>query len=207
MNNLDENIGKKRCKVCIELIHENAIKCPNCGQFQNWQRHLNFSSTILALLIALISVISLSVPVFINTFRQNDSNIQVRLSYVEELTLALILINQGNRPGHLGSGIFEISYPHDTFILGFLNQRGWFIKAHSAENVDYYLSGIEGGQERMDKFFHYLDKNQESDKFSIKLTFPIHNFSGKLQKYELKIDLNELKTLIKYEAHNNVSTK
>ncbi|MCX7306874.1 MAG: hypothetical protein NTZ72_02550 [Afipia sp.] len=60
-----ENLAKrgsksKPCVACASKIPASAIKCVKCGSYQNYRRYFEFGNTTIALLIALISVVSLA---------------------------------------------------------------------------------------------------------------------------------------------------
>ena len=55
---------KKQCTTCGEEIANSARKCIHCDTYQDWRRYLTFSSTVLALLVALLSVATVAGPVF-----------------------------------------------------------------------------------------------------------------------------------------------
>lgn len=47
---------EKRCWACQKVMPAKAIVCVECKSFQNWRKYLDYSSTALSLMIALISV-------------------------------------------------------------------------------------------------------------------------------------------------------
>src|SRR5258708_30177036 len=51
-----------RCVTCREKIERGAKICIRCNQFQDWRRFFGLSSTILSLLVALVSVLSIAIP-------------------------------------------------------------------------------------------------------------------------------------------------
>src|SRR5688500_2359672 len=57
------------CVVCQEPIRLGATTCIHCGSSQGWQRHLSVSSTVLALLVALISVLQSALPTLFEMYR------------------------------------------------------------------------------------------------------------------------------------------
>lgn len=70
----------KRCKACGTLIFDQATKCSNCGSFQDWRSKLNLSTTFLSLIVALISVIALTIPIVRNEFIEPNSEIRVNFA-------------------------------------------------------------------------------------------------------------------------------
>lgn len=50
----------RRCIECFRTLHKKARICTNCNSYQDWRRFISIGNTTIALLIALISVLSLS---------------------------------------------------------------------------------------------------------------------------------------------------
>lgn len=59
------------CWACLAELKSGQKICASCGNWQNSQKYIGFSNTTLSLLIALFSVISITVP-FITTFIQKN---------------------------------------------------------------------------------------------------------------------------------------
>ena len=57
------------------------------------------SSTVLSLLVALVSVLTVAVPVLKNAFTPANSSIKVIFQGADSKTLSLFVTNQGTRPG------------------------------------------------------------------------------------------------------------
>jgi len=103
----------KTCKTCGHEIPDMAIKCTTCGSFQNWRGHINVSSTVLALLIALVSVVASSIPVLSEMFDQDDSDVNLvyQLYDVDQdnrHNFFFIAANSGTRPAGIGKATFRI---------------------------------------------------------------------------------------------------
>lgn len=92
------------CEACREPIHSDAKLCKHCGTHRGWRKHLALSSTVLALLVALISVITAALPVFIKAFRPARSQVELKISRVSFDTLFVIASNYGDRPGSVAGG-------------------------------------------------------------------------------------------------------
>lgn len=56
------DIEHRICVACESNILINGYICKICGTYQDWHKHLSSSSTLLALVIALISVSSFAIP-------------------------------------------------------------------------------------------------------------------------------------------------
>lgn len=91
---------KIRCEICKEKIEYGADKCIHCDSYQGtWRRLLDFSNTILALLVALVSVSGVMIPVIFDACARKDSDVRVRFlstsSHHDELWL--LATNRGTR--------------------------------------------------------------------------------------------------------------
>ena len=87
-----------KCVVCKEPIAQDALKCIHCNSYQDWKRYIFFSNSVLALLIALVSVLTVAIPVLHNSFKSEEEFISISVVDVES-DLILLAINSGTRPG------------------------------------------------------------------------------------------------------------
>jgi hypothetical protein len=80
----------KDCKVCRARIPEDAGRCNTCTSLQDWRRHLPFSQTVLALLVALLAVLSTALPHILNLFnRHSDTSFVVIASSRQNIALSI----------------------------------------------------------------------------------------------------------------------
>ncbi len=118
----------KLCISCKSEIHEDAIKCKECDGYQNWRRHLDFSNTVLALLLALLSVSTVAVPVFVKAFAKERSSVTLLLRDASlkswgsagmvggddisvsslGLVVTCLVTNSGEKPGFIEAASFNI---------------------------------------------------------------------------------------------------
>jgi len=107
------NTGKKECKVCAKDIKEKAIKCEHCKSFQQftWRAVLQLGSTFMALVVALVSVVALSIPMLKSTFQTQNSNVNVRYLGVRGHYVEFILLNTGSKEGGIGNVFLHHKYP------------------------------------------------------------------------------------------------
>lgn len=89
----------KVCCECSEPIRIEAKKCKTCGEYQDNRRFLAFSSTFLALLVALVSVISLSIPIVSQVFDAKDSQVNVLYQGAQNDKAYFLITNSGTRDG------------------------------------------------------------------------------------------------------------
>lgn len=99
---------RKNCPVCGEGIALKARKCIHCDSLLDWQRHLNFSSTFLALLVALISVTTVAVPIFVAAFEVKKSIITMDMISTAGESIGVLVTNKGDRPGLISSGYLTL---------------------------------------------------------------------------------------------------
>ncbi len=103
---------EKECIVCYERIHGDAKKCTHCNSFQNWRRHLGFSSVVLSLLVAFVSVMTVAVPIIKSALTPNQSD--VRYSFVrydsaqDPKYISVVSSNLGNRSGILKEATLQV---------------------------------------------------------------------------------------------------
>lgn len=87
------------CRTCREPIRRGARKCVRCDSFQDWRRFMSVSTSALALLIALISVVSATGPGIKRLMIGDRSDL--RFSYLATVDEGMIFLvsNSGTRPG------------------------------------------------------------------------------------------------------------
>jgi predicted nucleic acid-binding Zn ribbon protein len=90
---------QSECRVCKEPIRPGAQRCVHCGTFQNWRRYLTFSATVLSLLVALVSVLTVGIPVVINAVTQKRAHVEVSLLERHHWSnFMLVVSNSGEAP-------------------------------------------------------------------------------------------------------------
>jgi hypothetical protein len=101
----------KLCKVCGEPIALIAKKCTHCDSYQNWFSNISISSSVLTMLVALLSVLTVTVPVFREALTPKNSDIIATLQDSDETRIMVVVSNKGVRPGTLRSTAFLIMEP------------------------------------------------------------------------------------------------
>lgn len=103
------DLDTKPCKVCAEPIKKAARICNQCKSYQGWlTSKLHFSSTVLALLIALLSVASTSIPMLITALTPLESKLSAILQSVYYHKVSVMFTNAGNRPGTVSTIILDV---------------------------------------------------------------------------------------------------
>src|SRR5262245_16368653 len=93
---------KKTCTSCGEEIAASARKCIHCDSYQDWRRFFGFSSPVLALLVALVSVATFAVPVFRDVLAPKDSHLTGSFQGFVDDEPVFVVSNSGNRAGTVG---------------------------------------------------------------------------------------------------------
>ena len=139
---------KKQCTTCSELIAASALKCIHCDSYQDWRRYLAFSSTVLALLVALLSVATVAGPVFRDLLTTKDSDLAVGSfqGFNDDGEAMFVVTNSGNRPGTVADAyvlIAPLDKPNESiYFTGF--PRG---KLSSEESFF-----VDGGKSKLVRF-------------------------------------------------------
>ena len=197
---------KELCLACFEEINIDATKCKHCGSFQDWRKNIILSNSILALLIALISVVSLSIPVFTEAFKNKNSNIILSYQTIKYgHAITILASNTGTRPGGVSTAILEVRGQDDNVIKIPVEGSNWagattFIKENDSVQLRYDLS-------RGDKFPSQLKNLNFKDKLSnYTFTFivPVNNFDQTIDKFSLNIPVDHLKKWLRNDEESVV---
>ena len=89
------------CTVCGDPIRQHAKKCIHCDSFQDWRRHFSFSTVVLSLFIALISVSTTAVHITRSVFAPEQSNLRFSLVQYGPDSIRVVSSNLGDRAGVL----------------------------------------------------------------------------------------------------------
>ena len=86
------------CRLCRNPIPVEAKFCTECDTYQDWRRYFGVSSTILSLLIALFSVLTVAIPVVRNALTPERSDIHCSLVSWGGPEATVLITNRGIRP-------------------------------------------------------------------------------------------------------------
>ena len=95
--------AEARCHMCRMPIPRAARKCHQCGSRQGRLRVLDLLTTSLALVIALISVLTVTVPILLTSIRGGYSTLTIDAPHVHDEYVTLIARNTGTRPAVITS--------------------------------------------------------------------------------------------------------
>ncbi len=110
MSEPDQNTAPeaKLCSTCAEPIQKTALKCRHCGSYQDWRRRLGVSSTILALLVALVSVIGSTAPVVVGLFKAKTAAFRFSPPQFGQGAVTVTASNVGSLPARLSYAAITI---------------------------------------------------------------------------------------------------
>jgi ribosomal protein L40E len=111
MSEPDQNTAPKTkvCSSCAEQIPKAAVKCRFCGSYQTWRGRLaGGAATILALLVALISVIRSSAPIVVGLLRPKTAAFTLSPPTFREGAVSVTASNIGSLPARLSDAAIMI---------------------------------------------------------------------------------------------------
>jgi len=148
------NGAKKICSACGALMPSRAMKCTKCDSYQSWVRGLAVSTTMVALLTALLSVAGTALPGFYNWIRSGNSRISVSYAYDDDQGgFFLTATNDGDRVGSIGKV---------TLIVPLQGAKRSFVGSLDASSNP----SVEPSKSQ--KIRYTLDVGQELQQYSIK---------------------------------------
>lgn len=109
-------MAESKCKQCREPIDAGAKLCRSCHSYQDWRGYLPVSSSVLALLVALVTVATAAIPVLTKALHRPHSRVVVSSPVVQGETVYFAVSNIGDAAGVVRrAGIeapeFEVNNP------------------------------------------------------------------------------------------------
>lgn len=121
--------SSRKCVACAFEIPEEARKCVRCGTRQDWRRHLDFGNTSLALLIALLTLLT-ALPNTIAAIVQLSDNLFrpssiLRIIEINSDTLSVYVANRGRHALLIDGAECMLAFPESSsFFKRYLHARG-----------------------------------------------------------------------------------
>ena len=177
-------INKVPCRVCKEEIIEGSKKCIHCDSFQDWRRYLNFSNTVLALLVAFVSTLSIGIPVIKDALKEDKSEIVIGLQKTGFRELTVLASNVGTKSGGLTEAKLECELFIDEDIIEKFQRRAMDIQYAWGEKmaVTFNYAG------KKPSFSYYL---KPVDKEGNEIFPPPFLRDGEVKQYNYKIGVSE----------------
>ena len=105
VTNPDQANALKACRMCGEDVLAVARLCKHCGtHLAGWNKYISLSSSVLAMCVALVSVLTWAVPQIDNAMKPDASDVQVVISRASRDQIYLAASNYGKRSGSVAGG-------------------------------------------------------------------------------------------------------
>jgi hypothetical protein len=169
------------CRICRKSIEIGAIKCTECGSYQDWRRHFSFGIVALSLSIALISVTTTAIQVTKGLLAKEQSDLRFSLWGYEPDSIMIVGTNLGDRAGalrHAKLTILSNDKVVSTYNLDWkdvdlvINSGSWRLFAMKPEKSNTKL------------YLKQLKSTEENCLYSIK--FDVHAFDHKPKSSTIK---------------------
>jgi hypothetical protein len=158
--------NQRKCKLCAESMPANAIKCPSCSGFQNWRSHLDFGNTFLSLIVAFLSVLTVTIPIIIKACTANNSDVAVYYIDRSDVSVPVIVANDGPRPA--------IMQPLAGLRLEFEDKKGNKYLNDLILNAQVNREALLIPKETTKQYFFFVEEPQPLD-VTIKLAKNLEN--------------------------------
>jgi len=107
-------IPGSECRVCLEPIRARAKKCVKCESYQDWRRFLSLSNTVLALLVALVSVSTAAIPEITKLFTTSYSSVSAQKRGIKGNQIEFIVNNSGTKEAFAIGAVLRGTSNKDT---------------------------------------------------------------------------------------------
>jgi RNA polymerase subunit RPABC4/transcription elongation factor Spt4 len=128
----------KRCPECFEIVPYRVRICPSCSSYQDWRRYLSIGQTNLALIVALISVLTSLVTVANPLLKPRNADIALIHETSTSTVSAFLARNDGRSGGILRLEWFELGFV-DKNKIGLLQNfahAGVFVEASKEQRFE-----------------------------------------------------------------------
>lgn len=108
----------KRCVVCKKAIPKGANYCNDCKSYQGLRRYLPISSTVPALLVAILAVLTTAVVPLISYYNERNSHTLFKVTGADTNHVIVRVWNTGRKPSTLiGYRLKSDRVPGKEFML------------------------------------------------------------------------------------------
>lgn len=128
------------CTLCKESLKPGAVKCIACGGLQGKWNWLNLGVPTLSLLVALVSVISLSISLLAPLLQRQQSDVRVAFQFFQRGAAYFVASNAGSRPGTIGEAWLDHSgapKPERHYLIEMTGNR--FIPPASSRQLSFAI--------------------------------------------------------------------
>ena len=191
------------CTTCREDIRIGAKRCVHCDSFQDWRRHLNFSHTVLALLIALFSITTILIPILEGFLKQEISIVSLDFHGVHENMFSFIASNTGSKDGVIAEQILFL-YGTDSKLKSFRLEPKFDQRISVAGKTSPFKTRLNPYD--FEDFIKWLSNNSIQ---KAKVVVHIDNHNAPDYKKEFSVtnkEINNIKRIVKSEINKNNTT-
>lgn len=174
----------KRCRDCNEQIDTSAVKCKHCGSYQNWQRRLHLSNTVIALLIALVSVSTQFVQYVYSVTKKDNSSVVMLLQGVDSQKISVLASNIGTRPALVEDGsLYVYTDESEKTVLSLsaavsgAGNRGLPESEKKEVHLHIPRFGFRANKERLLRLFNYANAK-------VQIVLSVVNYDGTKKTFE-----------------------
>jgi hypothetical protein len=112
-----------------------ARVCTHCNLHQGLRGKLGLSSTVLALLVALVSVLTQAAPVIADLFARKTSQVTISHPYLDGTTMRFVATNRGREPGLIETVQLRSELIHSHIIVRFRDPQQALVQPGSQQVV------------------------------------------------------------------------
>jgi hypothetical protein len=93
------NTPERKCNECRQPVPNGAKICPSCRSYLDWRRYIAVGQTNLALLVAILSVLTTMAAVGIPLFQTRGADLKIVFESMTDDTVTLLARNDGRASG------------------------------------------------------------------------------------------------------------
>lgn len=121
---MSESKGSE-CLVCAEPIKSSASKCKHCGSFQDFRRHVPFGNTALALIVAILALLSPVIDTISTQYelylKRNEKRVELALVEVLPSHVSALVSNRSSSSIVIDRIGCIVSVPFDPTVMYVVN--------------------------------------------------------------------------------------
>lgn len=180
------NADPRRCRLCQSVMPHGAIKCLKCGGFQGRWFFLNLGAPTIGLLVALVSVVSLSVALLSPMLTRRYSELTASFGLFDDGKAHFFVSNSGNMPAAVGEAWLDYVGPPKNSRFYLIEKSGnKFVSPASSRDLVFEIPCHEprpGIEYSFDEGFgaHPISKNE--------IVIALVQFNGRVEYKKFPID-------------------
>jgi hypothetical protein len=187
----EAGVGNSPCRQCRREMPAGAKLCSHCSSYQDWRGYLPISSTVLALLVALIGVASATLPAAVAALHHPNSAVKIASPVINGEEVYLVVSNTGDRPAAI-SGALLASPISDGMTLVPINPASVFIPPGSRQ-VGFHVHFRASARLASDMA---NDKRMKSDNANSVVSLIVTDFDGGAEAQRIPLDPWDTRRLI-----------